>query len=202
VIRSLFATCRMHGAWCSPGACAGAIWLGAVLLVFGLLYRHTYQPNKVPTLPANEEAMEASSHFQVKLFAHPHCPCTRASLEQFGESLTRFPADVQAEIIFVTAGLAESEIASSPRVLQARELPRAQVRFDATGEEAKRWGATVSGEVLAFDARGRLVFRGGITSGRGHQGGSTGQVELENIVNGRSPGPCATPVFGCHLPTP
>ena len=202
MIRSLLNACRQNVAWASPGVGSGAVWLGVSLLVFGFLYRHTYQPSKIPTLPVGDEAIETSSHFRIKLFAHPYCPCTRASLEQFGESLTRFPEDVQAEIIFVTAGLAESEIASSPLVSQARELHGAQVRLDATGEEANRWGATVSGEVLAFDARGHLVFRGGITPGRGHQGASTGQAELENIVNGRSPGPCATPVFGCHLPTP
>lgn len=201
MIRSLFNACRNPVAWPSLGVGTCLVWLGASLLVFGFLYRHTYQPSKIPMLPASDEAIGASAQFRIKIFAHPYCPCTRASLEQFGESAARFPAGAQPEIIFVTAGLAESEIANSPLVLRARELPRAQVRFDATGDEAKRFGVSISGEVLAFDPGGRLVFRGGITPGRGHQGTSTGQAELENIVHGRSPGPCATPVFGCHLPT-
>jgi len=185
----------------SLGICAGVAWLGVSLLVFGLLYRHTYLPGKIPTLPRGAEVMEVSSHFRVKLFAHPNCPCTRTSLEQFAESLPRFPAGTQSEIIFVTAGLAESENVTSPLVTRARELTRTQVRFDTSGAEAEGLGVSVSGEVLAFDPGGHLVFRGGITSGRGHQGPSTGQAELESIVQGRTPGPCATPVFGCHLPT-
>ena len=185
----------------SLGIGVGVVWLGMLLLVFGFLNRHAFQPSKIPTLPRGEKTIEVSAHFRVRLFAHPYCPCSRASLEHFAESLTRFPEGVQSEVIFVTAGLEESEVATSPLVLRAQELARAKVRFDATGEEAERFGVSVSGEVLAFDSGGRLVFRGGITPGRGHQGTSTGQAELENIVNGRSPGPCATPVFGCHLPT-
>jgi hypothetical protein len=171
------------------------------MLVLGLLYAHAFQPNKSPVLPSGESAMEGSGHCVVKLFAHPFCPCTRASLEQFGDSLTRFPPDVQAEVVFVIAGLEEHKIAESQLVERAQALRGARIRFDATGEETERCGASVSGEVLAWDAGGRLVFRGGITSARGHQGAATGQTELEKIVSGRSPGPCATPVFGCHLPT-
>jgi hypothetical protein len=199
--RPMIITGWRSSTWRWLGIGAGAVWLGVLLLVFGFLNRHAYQPSKIPALPRGEDAIETSAHFRIKLFAHPYCPCTRTSLEHFAESLTRFPEDAQSEVIFVTAELEESEVATSPLVLRARELPRAHVRFDVAGEEAERLGVSVSGEVLAFDSRGRLVFRGGITSGRGHHGPSTGQAELENIVQGRSPGPCATPVFGCHLPT-
>ena len=178
-----------------------AVWLCVLFLLWGILLRHAFQPSKVPAWPVMTTSLPASKTFRIVLFAHPCCPCTRATLEELNESLTRLPKDTSVSIVFVTAGLAESDVAGSPNVALARQLSGVQVRFDCTGEEARRLNATVSGEVFAFDRAGRLVFQGGLTPGRGHQGESAGQKRLEQLASGLAHEPCTAPVFGCHLPT-
>jgi hypothetical protein len=57
-----------------------------------------------------------------------------------------------------------------------------------------------SGQVLLYDASGRLRFRGGIRPSRGHEGDNTGRRALEALLlgDGAAP-PLSTAVFGCPL---
>jgi hypothetical protein len=142
----------------------------------------------------------SSGNFHIVVFAHPCCPCTRATLQKLDESLTRIPRATSVSVVFVTAGLNAVEALSSPSVAYARRLPGVDVRFDETGEEARRFRATTSGEVFAFDRQGRCLFHGGVTTGRGHLGDSAGQRELERLASGVARETCIAPVFGCALP--
>ena len=94
-----------------------------------------------------------------------------------------------------------SSTEASSTVHHARSLPHVKVRFDTTGEQAKHFGATVSGEVFALDPAGRLLFHGGLTPARGHQGDAAGQSALEQLSRGSVPAVTTAPIFGCRLPT-
>ncbi len=84
----------------------------------------------------------------------------------------------------------------------ATEIPGASVLVDREGAESHRFGATTSGDVLLYDASGRLAFAGGITSARGHAGDSQGSAAIESLVLGHPSDVTEAPVFGCPLDDP
>ncbi len=68
--------------------------------------------------------------------------------------------------------------------------------------EAGRFGVKGSGHVLLYQPSGRLVFSGGITPSRGHEGDNPGRAAVISLVlQGRSP-VNRTPVYGCPLLEP
>jgi hypothetical protein len=180
-------------AWC---ACAIPGW--------GALLQHAYQPaateEGVAGWPAGAHPQPPWSGCRVVVFAHPFCPCTRATLNKLNESLRRIPGATFVQVVFVTAGLSAADVSESPLLATARRLSGVDVQLDETGNEAQRFGAKISGEVLAFDGRGRRLFHGGLTSARGHEGESASQQQLERILCGTSGESYTAPVYGCSLP--
>lgn len=77
----------------------------------------------------------------------------------------------------------------------------AKVHLDAAGAEQLRFGARTSGQVLVYDADGRLALAGGLTPARGHQGPNPGAAALAALLTeGKSAMQDADwPVFGCSL---
>src|SRR4029078_12925735 len=76
------------------------------------------------------------------------------------------------------------------------------VLFAAGARVAARLGATTSGHVLVYGADGALLFSGGITSARAHEGDSIGQNAIVRALYGGKPPIDQTPVFGCGLKSP
>ena len=70
---------------------------------------------------------------------------------------------------------------------------------DASGVEAARFGAGTSGAVLLYSSDGTLLFAGGITPARGHQGDSFGRQRLLALLDGAAADRRDAPVFGCAL---
>ena len=66
-------------------------------------------------------------------------------------------------------------------------------------DEAWRFGASTSGEVVAYDEEGRLRFHGSITRGRGHEGRNPGVDALHQFLNDQVQDLVETPLFGCAL---
>ncbi|HUR59158.1 MAG TPA: hypothetical protein VM029_15690, partial [Opitutaceae bacterium] len=82
---------------------------------------------------------------------------------------------------------------------RAAAIPGVKVLTDVDGRAAARFGAVTSGQALLFDTAGRLLFSGGITGARGHQGDNAGRRAVVARVFGRETAPAHTPVFGCSL---
>jgi hypothetical protein len=105
------------------------------------------------------------------------------------------PPDVRA--LIVAPPTMEESLVHSDLWDAAAAVPGVRVVRD-DGREARRFGARVSGQVLAYDAGGRLVFNGGITGSRGHEGDNAGRSALEALLAGRPHAETAF-VFGCLL---
>src|SRR6266571_646178 len=73
-----------------------AVWLGAALAGNAALARYQAKPGEVlapPAVwPANSRIERISGRPTLLLFAHPGCPCTRASVHELEWLITRFPA--------------------------------------------------------------------------------------------------------------
>jgi hypothetical protein len=81
----------------------------------------------------------------------------------------------------------------------ATSIPGLRVIRDQGGGEAHRFDAEGSGHVLLYAPSGKLLFSGGITASRGHEGDNVGRSAIVSfILDGHSP-VSHTPVFGCSL---
>jgi hypothetical protein len=139
------------------------------------------------------------------MFVHPECPCSRASLGELEKLLVRCAGSIRSEVVFFEPSEKPEKWGDTGLWRQAREMSGVEAMPDIDGVEARLFSARTSGDTFVFDAAGRLVFHGGITSARGHAGDNDGSFAIEAIVHG-SPAcggvsdRAATPVYGCPLP--
>jgi hypothetical protein len=133
------------------------------------------------------------------LLAHPKCACTAATLEELDRMLAATARSPKVHVLFYRPAGVPSDWEGTSLWERASAIPGVDVLADVAGSEAKRFGAHTSGQVLLYDASGHLLFSGGITGARGHEGENPGQQAVLDWINGR-PGALATaPVYGCHL---
>jgi hypothetical protein len=135
-------------------------------------------------------------------FAHPKCPCTRASIGELEQIMTDCRDQVDAYALFVKP--AEIEIADWEKTdlwRSAQRIPGVTLISDADGTEAERFQAATSGYVVLYDHQGQLQFRGGITGSRGHRGENVGRSSIVALLTEGSAVVDQTKVYGCELGT-
>ncbi len=181
------------------------IWLGAVCVGIAMLtsYGNTPGPvsNNGPGWPAGS-GLELSRHgATLVLFAHPHCPCTRATLGEL-EKIAAHADKLNCWVVFLKPASAEDGWNQTDLWKTAESIPGVHVVQDVDGVEARRFDATTSGQTILYSQRGERLFSGGITLARGHSGDNAGRTAIEAYLNGGSSEYSQTPVFGCPLETP
>jgi len=184
----------------------GSAWLAIAFVGFYLLAQYGGTPGA-----AGEPPQQWPSHTSIELnpsgdtlvmFVHPHCPCTRSSLTELQRTLTSCSRSVTPWIVFykpstMSAGWEQSDLWHS-----AIAIPGAHVISDPDGAEAKRFHALTSGQTVLYDAGGKLLFSGGVTGSRGHEGDNAGEAAIEELVNSATSECRQTPVFGCPIVDP
>ena len=133
------------------------------------------------------------------MFAHPRCPCTRASISELSRFMTHGLGRLDVSVLFVESERDHADGEDSDNLRDAAAIPAIQVVHDVNGLNALRFGVRTSGQVLLYDPSGVLVFEGGITPSRGHEGDSAGASAIVAIMKGDTPRQSSTPVFGCPL---
>lgn len=131
------------------------------------------------------------------MFAHTKCACTRASVRELERILARSGKRFDAHVVF--SGPRGDDGFLSLRAA-ARSIPGLAIVDDDA--EALRFGALTSGQVLVYDGKGDLVFRGGLTPSRGHEGETVGHHAVLSLVleNQNSDDKAqSSDVFGCAL---
>jgi len=197
--RRLAALCNR--AW-FPIAC-GAVWLGTTMAGMAILWKTENVPGIQMAVPAQWPAASgiapAPGIPTLVMFAHPRCPCTRASVGELERLIAQCNGRVRAHVIFYKPHGASDQWAQADLWRSAAAIPGMDVRCDEEGAEAARFGATTSGFVVVYDASGQLRFSGGITAERGHSGDNEGRSAIVAILNGQPPRLTSTPVFGCSF---
>ena len=131
--------------------------------------------------------------------AHPHCPCTRASVAELAQIMAHAPDGVTATVLFVKPSGAGVDWDDTDLRRSAAAIPGVTVQTDENGIEAARFGAETSGHTLVFDRDGKLLFSGGITATRGHVGNNAGENAVLAALRQQAPDRDRTAVFGCSL---
>ncbi len=151
--------------------------------------------------PSDSELVRPPGRFALVIFAHPDCPCTRASLAELELIMTQLQGKIIAFIQFRKPGASQAEVQESPLWKRAAAIPGVSVGFDRDGHGVQSFGAEVSGQTLLYNRDGQLVFSGGITAARGHEGDNSGVDAIILRVEDKY-APFHAPVFGCSLRDP
>jgi hypothetical protein len=179
------------------------VWVVAVLLGIMWLVRHEMKAGPRAAVaaqwPAAAGVVVGSTRPTLVMALHPQCPCSRASLHELANILAHARGKVSVKILFVEPDGANDAWVRSDLWHQAQAMPGVTISIDKMGREAAAFGATTSGEVLLYNTKGRLLFSGGITYGRGHEGENAGTDAILAILNNDQPATRSSPVFGCSL---
>lgn len=188
-------------------AIAVALWLPTVCYGVGILWTYASTPGHPaePPLqwPANASVSRGNGHATLLMFAHPQCPCTRASLSELAVLMAQTHGQVEADVFFYIPAGESSGWAKTDLWQAASAIPGVRAFTDPKAAAAQQFGVFTSGQALLYEATGRLLFKGGITALRGHPGDNAGRSAVTALVQGQLPPanalPVVTPVFGCSL---
>ena len=198
---------RGHLEWTVSASIIG--WLVLLAAAWSYLTLHDFStadetPHAMVTRwPSESRIARGAGRPTLLLFLHPKCPCSRATLRELERVFANVPDN--ATELFVVAPVpadASDEWCDTFTVNAAQRLPNATLFVDRSGVEADRFGATVSGQLLLFDAAGRCQFAGGVTASRGHEGANPGADGLVALLCNETREHCDFPAFGCQLCLP
>src|SRR5689334_1415170 len=87
-------------------AFAGALWAMAVASGMTMLWAYAEAPGAAATPPAlwprDSRIRSSTERATLILLAHPHCPCTRASVEELDRLMAQAGDRLAVDVLFVT----------------------------------------------------------------------------------------------------
>jgi hypothetical protein len=173
-----------------------ALWVLIVAsgVVAMIRYDSTPAPaHQVATVWPDESAILFDASRPVLIMAiHPQCSCTRASLNELARMLPRIQG--HPRIVVLLLGTDGNRYESQVKDMHLEALE------DRQGMEAARFGFTTSGEVAVYGRDRALLYSGGLTGARGHEGDNFGEASALAALEHSGFGPSQNaPVFGCEL---
>ncbi len=181
----------------------GALWIVSVLAGATVLMCWGAGPGVAAAAPPHwpdDVAIARRTDLPTLLvFAHPQCPCTRATLAELDKIFARCNGRVQSIVVFLALDELGEEWTKGEMWKLAEAVTGVTVIADADGALAKRFCVATSGQTLLYGIDGALRFTGGITAGRGHAGDNAGEEAVIAHVLGSTDAHGAAAVFGCGM---
>ena len=182
-----------------------SVWAAMVSYGVASLLIYDSKPGQAASAPSSFpddfEEKEGRDRPLMVVFLHPHCPCSRATLDQLEAILVSNKQEFECRVLFVVPSEAEADPGweNGPLLERVASISGISIERDFGGTAAKRFAAATSGQVLFYGSDRSLAFSGGITAARGHLGENVGARAILNLLeNKRSPSTTA-PVYGCPL---
>jgi hypothetical protein len=183
-------------------AVACCSWLALVAVGNYFLHERASEPGTAADAPRTWPAAPfgvAPDKLTLVLAAHPKCPCTRASLRELARLMTDAGGHIVAHVLVRRTSADEGYAGEAEMIASAAAIPGVVVRTDPGGKLSERFGAHTSGQTLLYSAEGKLLFAGGITPERAHQGDSAGRRRILELVRAGSTDRAESAVYGCSL---
>ena len=183
-----------------------AVWASAIAIGMGLLTQYGLTPGVAAAAPARWPGSDrlglAPDVPTLVMVVHPRCSCSRASLSELAVLTTRLRDRIRAFVLFVPPG-GDGTLGDEDGLLgRAREIEGVTVVVDDGGRQAARLGAATSGQAYLYAPAGELLFAGGVTPMRGHEGDSLGRRSIVEIVESGHAERVRSDVYGCALSDP
>lgn len=180
-----------------------AIWSGLVFIGGWTLYTYTNLPGPVGDVPELWPLESKLERSLVKpnliMFAHPRCSCSRASLNELSIILAKAKKQASVQVVFYKPRGMALDWVESDLWFKARNLPGVSTVVDLDGREARKFGAMTSGHTVLYGKGRELLFSGGITDSRAHEGDNLGRTSVIDLLLGRIASVGITKTFGCEL---
>lgn len=178
-------------------------WSILLLAGFGRLLTYSSVPGPEapaqPVWPAEARWIRHPERATLVLFLHPQCPCSAATLSELERMLPQLGGRADIHLSFVLPAARTADWARAQLWRRAERFPGVELSVDEGGREAERFGARTSGETYLYAPSGQLLFRGGITSARGHEGDSAGKSAVLAYFRGQPVPVSGTRTFGCAI---
>jgi hypothetical protein len=182
---------------------ACAVWVMMIGVGLGVLWAYENAPGPVAVppsqWPADSRIQPAMDRATLIMLAHPHCPCTRASIGELSRLMTQAQDRVTTYVLFLKPAGSSDDWEKTDLWQSAASIPGVNVVVDEGGTEAQRFQAVTSGQTVLYDAAGCLLFSGGITGSRGHFGDNAGRSAIVSLLNTGKAERSETFAFGCPL---
>jgi hypothetical protein len=179
------------------------VWLVVVSGGTAALWKYSMTPGEPadppPQWPEDVSIPLAENAHTLVMLVHPHCSCTRASMAELAKIMTRLGEAAKAYVMFMKPEGFGKDWEKTDLWRRAEEIPGVTPILDEEGRYAARFGAKTSGQIVAFDPSGKLLFAGGITNGRSHEGDNIGESRLVSLVTQGEADSDRANVFGCEL---
>ena len=183
---------------------AGLIWAATVGAMYQAVRRFETTPGRgaaVRTMwPQHSGIVPGRDRWTLVMLIHPHCSCTRASLQELERIIEMSDPSLQTYVLVYRPADFQAGWEKTETFEAAKHLQRAHVIVDPDGAEAKLFGGFTSGQTFLYDREGALRFSGGVTSLRGHAGVNRGSMDVVDIVHAKAR-QGTHPVFGCAIVT-
>lgn len=182
---------------------AAVCWIGVVSVGLSVVYRHEATPAPQVQVAAQWPVESSVPHPggtpALIMFAHPNCPCTRASVQELSRIAAQSRGRAAITVVFLAMEDQKDALSGTPLWQQVVAIPGVRAVADNDGREAGLFGPLTSGHTLLYDKNGELVFEGGITASRGHEGDNIGRTSVVTYLLNEAPEARQTPVYGCAL---
>jgi hypothetical protein len=179
------------------------LWIPAVGVGVGVLLQYSNTPGGLaappPVWPQTAGLRPVHGQSTLLVFAHPQCPCSRATIGELALIVAHCRGKVNAYVLVYAPKSMGERWARSELWNDAAGIPGVHVIEDQDGWGLRRFGASTSGQTLLYDSGGNLVFNGGITAARGHLGANDGMDAVESMLQKGTAMHHTAPVFGCSL---
>ena len=180
------------------------LWLAAV--GYGLVYLSGYEttpgakpaspPGKFPSLSV---IVPERTRATLIFFAHPKCPCSRASINELARLIPEVEGRMAVYVILSKPPGSPVDWENTDLRSSAERIPGVKFIVDENGVETDLFGTRTSGTALLYDLDGNLRFQGGITRSRGMEGDNAGRSAIAALVNSNFSDYSETSVYGCPL---
>lgn len=180
-----------------------AIWITGLSVGFYGLWSYMGAPGVTGRPPLSWPKVSVLTHDErptLVLFAHPKCPCSRASINELNRIMAKIGNKVNYNIIFYRPpGFSIDEVKSDLWNMVTK-LPFSKTIIDHEGKITQTFGAKTSGQVYLYAGGTKdLIFTGGITSSRGHEGDNLGSAAIVSYINESKRIEKKTNIYGCSL---
>jgi hypothetical protein len=183
---------------------AGLIWAATVGAMYHAVRNFETTPGRGAASrtmwPARSRIVPDRDRWTLVMLIHPHCSCTRASLQELERIIEMSGPSLQTYVLVYRPADFQPGWEKTETFEAAKHLQRAHVIVDPDGAEARLFGGFTSGQTFLYDREGALRFSGGVTSLRGHAGVNRGSMDVVDIVHARAQ-QGTHPVFGCAIVT-
>ena len=181
----------------------GITWLFVVCIGLWMLFQYENFPgtsgNPPNMWPKNSVVKLSSTLPTLIIFAHPKCPCTRATIDELTQIITKCKDKVKTYVVFYKPHRYLVKWTKSDTWYKASNIPGVVPIIDDGGREIRRFHAYTSGQALLYNTKGELLFSGGITGARGHQGNNSGREAVISLLETGKAHMKETFVFGCPI---